>query len=50
MSGPVAYPVATSRALRDAYGLLAFGAIRPVTDVHLLCTSSSVSVGGEGRR
>lgn len=44
MSGPVAYPVATSRALRDAYGQARFAAIRPGTDVHL-CTSSSLSAG-----
>jgi len=49
MSGPVAYPVATSRALRDAYGLLAFGAIRPVTDVPF-CSSLSASATGEGGR
>ena len=49
MSGPVAYPVATSRTRRDAYGLLAFGAIRPVTDVPF-CSSLSVSATGEGGR
>ena len=49
MTCPVAYPVATSRALRDAYGLLTFGAIRPVTDVPF-CSSFSVSATGEGGR
>lgn len=49
MSSPVAYPVATSRAQRDAYGQARFAAIRPGTDVPF-CSSFSVSASGEGGR